>query len=309
MSNTICITTTNKDRLNMMKKITLFISILLLLTSCTSSQPEKLKISATTWIGYTPLFYAKEKGWLKPLNIKLLHVVSLSENMYLYQSGNSDAYVGTQYEYSIISPQDHKILPVMMFDRSYGGDIIMSNVSIETLQNTNKTIDAYLEMDSINSTLLRDFIKQHHLHEKNINYINQDQAKSSALSAEKAKNPTLIITYNPYNVDLEKRGFKEIASTRTGLDLLVVDALFTTEATLYKHKEQFVELKKLVDKAIDELQRNPREFYKTVKPYMLELSYKDFMHSLEDIIWINKEISPELKDRLSKDNFPTRGLI
>ncbi|MDG6772712.1 ABC transporter substrate-binding protein [Thiomicrorhabdus sp. ZW0627] len=293
----------------MIKKIALFFSIVLLLTSCSSSQPEKLKISATTWIGYSPLYYAKEKGWLKPLNIKLLHVVSLSENMYLYQSGNSDAYVGTQYEYSILSPQDSSLLPIMMFDRSYGGDIIMSNVSIEALKNTDETIDAYLEMDSINSTLLKDFIKLHGLYEKNINYINQDQANISTLEAKNTKRPSLIITYNPYNIDLEKQGFNEIASTKNGLDLLVVDALFTTEDVLHKHKDQFIQLKKLVSDAVDVLKQNPREFYETVKPYMLEVSYEEFLHSLNDIIWINQSIDPKLKERMREANFPTRGLI
>ncbi|MBD3822730.1 MAG: GGDEF domain-containing protein [Thiotrichales bacterium] len=65
--------------------------VVLLLASCSNSQ-DKLKISATTWVGYSPLFYAKAKGWLDPLKIQLLHVVSLSENRYLYQAGNADTY-------------------------------------------------------------------------------------------------------------------------------------------------------------------------------------------------------------------------
>ena len=51
-------------------------------SSCVEDN-KKIKITTSTWIGYAPLFYAKEKNWLEPLNIKLLNVVSLSENMYL----------------------------------------------------------------------------------------------------------------------------------------------------------------------------------------------------------------------------------
>lgn len=105
----------------MIRKLIL-LSLVLLLASCSHSK-DKLKISATTWGGYAPLFYAKAKGWLDPLNIKLIHVVSLSENMYLYQAGNADAYVGTQYEYNVMSVQKPTLKPVMMFDRSNGGGI------------------------------------------------------------------------------------------------------------------------------------------------------------------------------------------
>ena len=291
----------------MLKKIIILIATLLLLTSCFSDYDKRLKISATTWIGYIPLFYAKEKGWLKPLNIKLLHVSSLAENMYLYRAGNSDAYVGTQYEYSILSQDMKSLTPIMMFDRSDGGDLVMSNLSIEELQNTTTQIDAYLELDSINNTILKDFLAKYNLEDKNINYINKDQTQIKLLNA--SMKPTIVVTYIPYNLSLEKQGFKELASTKDSLDLLVVDAMFTKTEVFNEHEKQFLELKKLVDKSIDAIKQNPREVYETVKPYILDMSYDDFTHSLGDIIWINKDVSRELKMRMNETNFPTRDLI
>ena len=57
------------------------------------------------------------------------------------------------------------------------------------------------------------------------------------------------------------------------------------------------------------LQAIPKEFYEAIKPYMLELTYEDFKTSLSDIVWIHKEISPELKKRMQEGSFPTRDLI
>jgi len=207
-------------------------TLLFLLTSCSSEKQEKLEISTTTWIGYSPLFYAKEKGWLKPLNIKLMHVSSLSENMYLYQAGNADAYVGTQYEYNMLIKKEPSLIPVMLFDRSNGGDVVMSNLSIEELQKSTEPINAYLEMDSVNSTLLEDFIQNYNLHEKQINYINRDQTSISTLSSSTVKN-AIIVTYIPYDIELNKHGFKSIASTKDNLNLLVIDAMFK----LKKHSQ------------------------------------------------------------------------
>lgn len=293
----------------MFKWLLLSLVLMFSLTSCSSTEPKRLKISATTWIGYTPLFYAKEKGWLEPLNIKLLNVSSLSENMYLYEAGNSDAYVGTQYEYGLLVTKDPSLMPIMMFDRSHGGDIVMSNTSIEDLKNAKDPVDVYLELDSINKTLFDDFVKRHDLQDKKINYINMDQATISTLQAKEMKRKSVIVTYIPYDIELAKSGFRELASTKDGLDLLVVDALFTTAQKFQQHRQQFIALKKLVDDALVVLENDPEAFYEAIKPYILELSYEDFIASLEDIVWINKEISSELKKRMQEGNFPTRDLI
>jgi NitT/TauT family transport system substrate-binding protein len=293
----------------MFKKIVLFTFILFLFTSCSSPYDKPLKISATTWIGYTPLFYAKEKGWLEPLNIKITNVVSLAENMVLYKSGNFDAYVGTQYEYGVLSPKDRSLHPVMMFDRSYGGDVVVGNIALNDLASTNSTINVYLEMDSINITLIKDFLKKYKLEGKKINYINKDQAYISTLVGSDMKNPTLIVTYSPYNNHLTKNGFQELASTKEGLDLLVVDAMFTTDKAFHEHEQQFTELKKRVEKSLSALEANPKEYYETIKAYLPETSYAEFQHSLEDIIWINKTIPPQLQERLNQANFPIQGII
>lgn len=293
----------------MIKKLSGLMIVMLLLTACAKNEYDQLKISATTWIGYSPLFYAKEKGWLTPLNIKLLHVSSLSENMYLFEAGNSDAYVGTQYEYSVLSQNDTSMLPVMLFDRSHGGDMVMSNLPLETLRTTTSSIDVYLEMDSVNSLVLKDFIQNYGLADKTLNYMNQDQANISLLQASQLERPSLVITYAPYNIELEKQGFNEVASTKDGLNLLVVDALFTRTPSFEKHTEQFYKLKTQVDQAILELKQDPYAFYEVVKPYMLEVSYEEFEHSLQSVIWVNQGISDELDARIKQANFPTRGLI
>ncbi|MDH5433539.1 MAG: hypothetical protein OEY19_06305 [Gammaproteobacteria bacterium] len=290
-------------------KVRLFsIFFFFFISSCADNEYKRLNISATTWIGYSPIYYAKEKGWLKPLNIKVLHVSSLSENMYLYQAGNADAFVGTQYEYNLLSKKDPDLLPIIMLDRSNGGDIIMSNKSIDDLKKTTAPIDAYLEMDSINNTMLTDFIRTYGLEENTFNYINQDQA--NILNVEyNSDSQILIVTYIPYDFELAKKGFKEIASTKDGLDLLVVDAMFTTTQTLNNHKEQFVLMKKHIDAAVRILEQNPREFYEVVKHYINNISYEEFLMSLEDIVWINDRMSPDLIERLKFSQFPTRDLL
>lgn len=292
-----------------MKKFGLFIFIILSLSSCSSPHQHELKISTTIWIGYTPLFYAKEKGWLKNENIKLINVVSLSENMYLYRSGNAHAYCGTQYEYSVLKDKIPGLMPIMLFDRSYGGDIIMSNQTIKSLQESNASINTYLEMDSINITLLNDFIQRYNIDDKRIKYIDRDQVEISQLINAEPEKQILIITYIPFDTILKKNGFDEILSTKNGLELLVVDAMYTQKDEFNYHKEQFLALKKLTDKAIEALKKDPQEFYATIKPYMNNLSYEEFSEGLHDIQWINTNRSKEFTERLHQASFPLKDLL
>lgn len=293
-----------------MKRNALFYIMLLLIVSCNPKPHDHtLRISITNWIGYTPLFYAKEKGLLDPIDTKLIHVVSLSENMYLYKAGNSDAFSGTQYEYSILNYQVSTLVPIMLFDRSNGGDLIMSNYSIAELQSNSDPIHAYLEMDSVNLTILNDFIRKFAIDESRIEYIDRDQNEISLLKNAEPNKQVLIVTYIPYDIILKRNGFKEIMSTKNKLDILVIDALFTDQSELIQHKEQFIALKRIVDEAILSLHSNPQEFYKTIAPYFNEMTYEQFIKNLDDIEWINKDLDPALKLRIQESSFSTKDLL
>lgn len=291
----------------MLKKSIFLLFTIFIFTSCSIQENKKLKIATTSWIGYTPLLYAQEKGWLEPLNIKLLNVVSLSESMYLYKGNNADVYMGTQYEYNFLAQKIESLIPIMLMNKSNGGDLVMSNFSVDELQKTEQEIDVYLEMDSINSILFEVFIKKYNLENKQINYINKDQAYISKL--KNINKATVIVTYVPYNKILEKNGFKSLETTKNNYDLLVIDGMITTKETLNENKKTFLELKKLINKAIENLQNDPKEYYETIKDYLIDTNYEEFSESLNDIIWINKNIPEKIIENLSNNNFPTRDLI
>lgn len=291
----------------MLKKSIFLLFTIFIFTSCSIQENKKLKIATTSWIGYTPLLYAQEKGWLEPLNIKLLNVVSLSESMYLYKGNNADVYMGTQYEYNFLAQKIESLIPIMLMNKSNGGDLVMSNFSVDELQKTEQEIDVYLEMDSINSILFEVFIKKYNLENKQINYINKDQAYISKL--KNINKATIIVTYVPYNKILEKNGFKSLETTKNNYDLLVIDGMITTKETLNENKKTFLELKKLINKAIENLQNDPKEYYETIKDYLIDTNYEEFSESLNDIIWINKNIPEKIIENLSNKNFPTRDLI
>ena len=291
----------------MIRVILISLISIIFLTSCVNDKKDKLRVVTSNWIGYTPLFYAREKGLLDKLNIQLLSVVSLSESLHTYKSKHADVFLGTQYEYQETFKRDNQVVPIMLLNKSDGGDVVMSNLTLEEIKKEDKQIDVFLELSSVNSLVFDDFITKHNIKNKNFNYVNKDQ--SFIAQQKEFKNPTIVISYNPYNITLEKNGLKTLETTKDNIEILIVDAMFTTNDILIKYKDELKELKKIIDIAIDDLEKDEKAYYDLIKDYLYDTSFEEFQQSLSNIKWINKNIDQNILDSLKEHNFPTKELL
>jgi len=279
-----------EKRVFVKKYILPFLLLVIFFTGCSKNGTDHsniapLTISTNAWIGYAPLYYAKEKGYLKPLNMQLIVNVSLAEAADVYLMGNADIVSTTQHEYHTIQKSVPDTVPFILLDRSDGGDMILSNKSLEMIRQA-KHIYAYLEIDSINADLLQDFIRFHHLDTKHFTFINKDQAQIQNLRPDPSKT-ILVVTYSPYDSTLKKAGFKVLSSTRSTKELVVIDALCTHKTLLKTQKQRFNALKKVIDRAIKEIETDPKGSYALIKGYLGNLSYTDYINAFSGIRWIN----------------------
>jgi len=263
-------------------------------------------IATNQWIGYAPLFYAYEKGELDKLNIQLINRVSLGEAADLYSIGKADMVTTTQHECNYLKNSTHDITPVILIDRSNGGDMILSNKSIQQLELAHK-IYAYLEIDSINQELLTQFMKQNNINTNKMVYIDKDQRQIQGLPNNTEKN-TLIVTYSPYDIILKEKGFQEIASTKDINKLMVIDTLCTTNNIIKNDKKRLIALKKIIDKAIKSIQKDPKASYLLVRKHLENISYTEYLNSLQLIKWINKP-SKKLLKHIEKYGYKEENII
>jgi NitT/TauT family transport system substrate-binding protein len=286
----------------------IFFLLSLLLTSCSteSKQQKTLKIATNSWIGYTPLFYAKEKGYLQKNNIQLLSNVSLAEAAELYSVGKADMVTTTQHEYYALKSEGMPIVPTILIDRSNGGDMVLSNRSLTDLQKA-KSITAYLEIDSINAEILQDFLKLNNISLDKLTLINKDQAQIQDLEIVENEN-LLVVTYTPYNIALQKRGFKVLASTKDLHSIIVIDALCCSTQLFETRKQELKNLKSIIDRSIEELMQDKEASYKLVKPYLGNLSYAEYLDALKSIVWINNP-SAELLEKIEPLGYKKKYLI
>ncbi len=278
------------------------------LTACSTQKNtsnEQIKIATNSWIGYAPLFYAKETGELEKLGFSLIANVSLAEAADVYNVGRADMVTTTQHEYYALKKLVGDVTPVILLDRSNGGDMILSNVPLETLKSVPRIV-VYLEVDSINSELLKSFLKRNRIEEEKLSIINEDQLKIQ--NVQNTEVPTLIVTYAPYDVALKKKGFEEIASTKSIHDLVVIDALCARSKVIKNHKERLVALKKLLDKKIEQIENDPKRSFAYVRKYLGDISYEEYLASLKSIEWINHP-SKKLLEVIERMGYKKESLV
>lgn len=272
---------------------------------CTISISQPLRISTNLWIGYSPFFYMQQKGWLKDHNIEIVNVVSLYENMQMYESGFVNAFTGTQYEFEQMQKKTPDLEPIILLDRSLGGDVIMGNRDIETLKKAQK-INVYLEIDSVNKVLLDRFTELYGISPSVLHLINKDSDNSSML--EMKDEPTLIITYTPYDILLKKNGYKVVDTTKN-LSFFLMDALYTNSKTREEYAKELTVLNQLISKALDHLKKDPEEYFSAIRVFF---QYKDkdaFLKALESIEWIYHNRSLPLMKQLELHHIPTQNIL
>ncbi len=82
--------------------------------------------------------------------------------------------------------------------------------------------------------------------------------------------------------------------------------MFTTNDILIKYKDELKELKKIIDIAIDDLEKDEKAYYDLIKDYLYDTSFEEFQQSLSNIKWINKSIDQKYFRLSKRAQFPNK---
>lgn len=282
----------------------------LMLSSCSKVQEEPpLVITTDTWIGAAPLYYAHAMGWLRGANIEMLQSDSINENLQRYSSGAADIVTGTVHEYHRLKQKHTDLIPIIIYDRSYGGDVILSNKTVLEIGESNHKVDLYLESDTVNEEMFNYFLADYNFSREKFTLHNRTQSEIGKLIASKSGKPMIAITYSPNDTLLKKQGFFEIASSKSD-DYLVVDAFYLSRKTGVAHAAQTKALREALTRSVAVYHRDPKGFYEKVKPYLGGVSYEEFTTMIRSIQWTdNHQLSSKMLQQLQKNHFPTQELL
>jgi len=283
---------------------------LLMLSSCSEVEEQPpLVLSTDTWIGASPLYYAHAMGWLEKANIELLQTNSIYDNLEHFRSKAADIVTGTVHEYKLLKAISPDLIPIIIYDRSYGGDVILSNRTVSQICQSKERVNVYIEKDTVSEEMWHYFTIENNLSTQRYTLYDRNQNEIEQLSASPLSPPAVIVTYNPHDSVLKKQGFMEIASSKNE-SYIIVDAIYVSSRTAAKHSDQMHALKDIVGRAVRAYHHDPKKFYETVKPYLDNLSYQEFIQMVHNIQWMeDKALTPGMLKQLEKSEFPTKELL
>lgn len=101
------------------------------LHACMQNEPAPLRLGSNLWVGYEPLFLARELGHYDETSVDLIEFVSASEVIRSFRNNVIDAAALTLDEALLLQDSNIDIKIILITDYSNGGDAIIANDTIK----------------------------------------------------------------------------------------------------------------------------------------------------------------------------------
>ncbi len=217
-----------------------------------TSPPQKqpFKIAFNTWLGYSPLVWANELGFLKQegLSVEITFLEGIAEKNSALIRGEIDG-VGHTADSAVTSAAvgvDGQI--VYVFDKSFGADGILANSNIKSVKDL-KGKQVAVETGFTGHFFLLSILDEVGLKESDIDIVAMDTG--SAGSAFMANKIDAAVTWEPWIGKSKKRKDAHILMTSADRPGLIIDVLYMRRETIENRKKDIAALIRAMSKATD----------------------------------------------------------
>lgn len=219
---------------------------------------EPLKLGHSTWVGYGPLYIAKEKGFFKAegLDVELIVVEDTKLRLPALAAGKLDVAVTTVDTVLNFYTKDRPYRYLFAVDDSKGGDGIVANNDITSVADLKGKKIAYTE-GSVSQFYLSVLLKKAGLSLKDIESVNMTAGDAGA--AFVAKRVDAAVTWEPWltrGKEAEHGHLLVDSSTSPGL---ITDIMLTTPDKLKARLKDFQALYRAWVKAVEWQKANETE--------------------------------------------------
>lgn len=245
----------------------LIVSVLLSVAGCQQgTDVPKYRIALGPWVGFGPLYLARDKGFFKEqgVEVDLIVLTGVAERNSALKSGKLDALAAPVDYFALAAGSGVPATIVMAIDESVGGDGIVARRFIKSIGDLRKKkVAAQKGLPS--DFFLRALLQQNGMSVEEINYIDMETAQAGA--AFLAGSLDAAVVWEPWLSRATEQGKGHIlASTRDHRDL-IVDCLAFNHALIQKKPEDVQRVVNAVLKAIDFAKADPVAASETVAKY------------------------------------------
>jgi len=219
---------------------------------------EKLTVGHSTWVGYGPLYIARDKGFFEEegLDVDLIVMEDTKTRMPALAAGRIDVAVTTIDTVLVFTSPKRPLTYLFALDDSAGGDGIVANKDIKSVADLKGKSVAYTE-GSVSQFFLSVLLKEAGLKLSDVE--TQNMTAGDAGAAFVAGRVDAAVTWEPWltrGKDTEHGTLLVDSSSTPGL---ITDVAVTTEKFLEDHKTEMQGFYKAWVKAVDWQKANEKE--------------------------------------------------
>lgn len=243
-----------------MKNLTKILLACAAIAAAYPADAKTFKIAHATWVGYGPLYIARDKGYFKEegLDVEMVLMEDTALKMGALFAGQIDIAASTADEFPIYMKPGKGVRYMMAVDYSKGGDGIVANKDIKSVKDLKGKKVAF-EHGSISQFFLNVMLNEAGLKQSDIEDINM--TAQDAGTAFAAKQVDAAVTWEPalsLGANSPNGHLLVSSAEKPGL---IVDVLAVTAETMAAHKDELKGIARAWYKALDFLAKNPDEGY------------------------------------------------
>ncbi|MFZ7104683.1 MAG: ABC transporter substrate-binding protein [Peptococcaceae bacterium] len=278
-----------------MKKILSVILIIFLtalsLSACSKTDntqpaadgPVKLRLTLPTWVGYGPIYIAKEKGFFAEngLDVEITKIDGLAERKQALAGKKIDGMATAQDVQVTLAAADVPVKVIWALDGSFGGDGMLAKNDIQSVQDLKgKTVA--LETGTTSHFFALTVLKDAGLTESDITI--QNMTAGDAGAAFVADKVDAAVTWEPW-LSKGKTNGKVLVSTKDYPSIIVDSISFRTDV-VEQYPEAMKGFVKAMGQAMDYWQANAPES-EEIMANGLGIDLEEFQATIPDLKFYN----------------------
>lgn len=220
------------------------------------SHEKPISIAAHTWLGYEPMFMARNEGWLDDARVHLHETQSATESLQALAQGQVDGAALTLDEVLQARASGIPLSAVMIFNMSAGADLLLAHPDIKKLANL-KGKRIGVEKSSVGEIMLAEILREAGLTKQDVTIvalpINQH------LAAWQNHQLDAVITYEPVATQIMAQGAVRLFDSRQIPNTIVDVLAIRTDKINWQSGNSIRYLIETHFKALNHLQHNPQD--------------------------------------------------
>ena len=219
---------------------------------------DSFEIVHTTWVGYGPLYLARDLGYFKDegVDVKLTTIEEKSLQMAAVFSGQVAGAAGTVDEFLLYLKPDTCLRYVLAMDESSGGDGILAADDIKSIKDLKGKQVAFNE-GSVSQFWFNVVLQQNGMSQNDVEMVNM--TADDAAAAFTAGRVPAAVTWEPHLTEVRNAKQGHVLMDSSALPGVITDVIAVSCETAEKRADEIKALVRGWNRAVEYWKKNPEK--------------------------------------------------